>query len=201
VGSGRQGYYWHRFYAHQPDLNFDNPDVHKMLMKVIDFWLDLGVDGMRLDAVPYLRARRHHCENLPETHAFLKKPARARRRALSRSHAARGSEPVARRRGGLFGGGDECHMTFTSRSCRACHVGPPGGSFSHRRHLAPDAVDPGQLPVGDVLAHHDELTLEMVTDEDRDYMYRVYARIPTRASTSASGGGWRRWSRGGARSS
>ena len=96
-------YYWHRFYSHQPDLNFDEPRVQEALLKVTDFWLEAGVDGLRLDAIPYLYEREGtNGENLPETHAFLKSPAHPRRRALRRSHAAGGGQPVAGGLGGLL---------------------------------------------------------------------------------------------------
>src|SRR4029079_18554194 len=106
-------YYWHRFYAHQPDLNFDNPRVHEALFKVVDFWMGLGVDGLRLDAVPYLYEREGtDCENLPETHAFL--------RALSAHVDGKWPDRMLLAEANqwpedavaYFGGGDECHMAF-----------------------------------------------------------------------------------------
>jgi maltose alpha-D-glucosyltransferase/alpha-amylase len=106
-------YYWHRFFSHQPDLNFDNPEVLEAVIDVMRFWLDLGVDGFRLDAVPYLIEREGtNCENLPETHDVLKQIRARARRALPGPHAARRGEPVAGRRAPYFGDGDECHMAF-----------------------------------------------------------------------------------------
>ena len=104
VGSRwRAAYYWHRFYAHQPDLNYDNPAVQEAMLEVVDFWLGMGVDGMRLDAVPYLFEREGtSCENLPETHALPPRSQGARRRALPGPDAARRGEPVARGRGRLL---------------------------------------------------------------------------------------------------
>lgn len=106
-------YFWHRFYSHQPDLNFDNPLVHEAVMKVVDFWLGMGVDGLRLDAIPYLYEREGTtCENLPETHDFLKKL----RAHVDRKFPTACSWPKPTRRPGdtrdYFGDGDECHMAF-----------------------------------------------------------------------------------------
>src|SRR5581483_8199079 len=108
-----RAYYWHRFYSHQPDLNFDNPAVHEAVLKVLDYWLDMGVDGLRLDAVPYLYEREGtNCENLPETHAYLKKlrahiDAKYKDRMLL-AEANQWPEDAA----AYFGNGDECHMNF-----------------------------------------------------------------------------------------
>ena len=108
-----KAYYWHRFYSHQPDLNFDNPAVHEALFSVIDFWLEMGVDGMRLDAVPYLYEREGtSCENLPETHAFLKKlrahiDGKFKNRMLLAEANQWPADAAA-----YFGDGDECHMNF-----------------------------------------------------------------------------------------
>ena len=174
-----QAYYWHRFYSHQPDLNYDNPAVLRAVLKVMDFWLDLGVDGMRLDAVPYLVERENtSCENLPETHQILKKL----RSHVDRHHQARmllaeanqwPEDAVA-----YFGEGtgDECHMAFhfplMPRMFMALRM--------EDRHpiidilsQTPPIPDGAQWAI--FLRNHDELTLEMVTDEERDYMYRVYA--------------------------
>ena len=98
-----KAYYWHRFYSHQPDLNFDSPGGAQAVLNVLDFWFDMGVDGLRLDAVPYLYEREGtNCENLPETHAFLKELRAHVDPKYPRPHAAGRGEPVARRRGGLF---------------------------------------------------------------------------------------------------
>ncbi|MGH7581240.1 MAG: maltose alpha-D-glucosyltransferase [Gemmatimonadales bacterium] len=173
-------YYWHRFYSHQPDLNFDNPTVRKATFAALDFWLKLGVDGLRLDAVPYLYEREGtSCENLPETHAFLKEL----RRRLDQKYDNRmllaeanqwPEDAVA-----YFGAGDECHMAFhfpvMPRLFMAVH--------SEDRFPVVDILQqtppiPETCQWAVFLRNHDELTLEMVTDEDRDYMYRVYARDP-----------------------
>ena len=170
-------YFWHRFYSHQPDLNFDNPAVWEALFPVMDFWLDMGVDGMRLDAIPYLYEREGtNCENLPETHVFLK----ALRKRMDQKYPGRmflaeanqwPEDAVA-----YFGDGDECHMSF--------HFPLMPRMFMAVRQEA-------RFPIIDILEqtpaipdncqwclflrNHDELTLEMVTDEERDYMYRAYA--------------------------
>ncbi|HUF89590.1 MAG TPA: maltose alpha-D-glucosyltransferase [Gemmatimonadota bacterium] len=170
-------YFWHRFYHHQPDLNFDNPAVHRELLRVLDFWLEMGVDGMRLDAIPYLYEREGtNCENLPETHAFLKQlRAHVDERFEGRmllAEANQWPEDAA----AYFGDGDECHMNF--------HF-----PIMPRLFMALRMED--RFPIVDILEetppipelaqwamflrNHDELTLEMVTDEERDYMYRVYA--------------------------
>jgi len=172
-------YYWHRFYSHQPDLNYDNPAVLKAVLKVMDFWLDLGVDGMRLDAVPYLVEReKTSCENLPETHAVLKKL----RAHVDEHHEARmllaeanqwPEDAVA-----YFGEGegDECHMAFhfplMPRMFMALRM-EDRYPIIDILSQTPAVPDTAQWAI--FLRNHDELTLEMVTDEERDYMYRVYA--------------------------
>jgi maltose alpha-D-glucosyltransferase/alpha-amylase len=175
-----RSYYWHRFYAHQPDLNFDNPAVRKAVLGVLDFWLEMGVDGLRLDAVPYLYEREGtHCENLAETHAFLKElRAHADRKYPGRmllAEANQWPEDAVT----YFGAGDECHMAFhfpvMPRLFMALHM--------EDRFPIIDILDqtppiPESCQWALFLRNHDELTLEMVTDEDRDYMYRVYANDP-----------------------
>jgi maltose alpha-D-glucosyltransferase/alpha-amylase len=173
-------FYWHRFYAHQPDLNYDEPQVHKAIFDVLDFWLGMGIDGLRLDAVPYLFEREGtNCENLPETHVFLKELRRHvdekfRSRMLLAEANQWPEDAVA-----YFGAGDECHMAF---------------HFPVMPRLFMSIRMEDRLPILDILEqtpaipascqwalflrNHDELTLEMVTDEDRDYMYRVYAQDP-----------------------
>ena len=176
-----RAYFWHRFFSHQPDLNYDNPEVHKAIFKVVDFWLDLGVDGLRLDAVPYLYEREGtNCENLPETHAFLKKlRAHVDEKYGDRmllAEANQWPEDAVTYFG--QGRGDECHMAF--------HF-----PLMPRLFMALRMED--RLPIVDILEqtppipetsqwalflrNHDELTLEMVTDEERDYMYRMYAQV------------------------
>jgi maltose alpha-D-glucosyltransferase / alpha-amylase len=188
-----KAYYWHRFYSHQPDLNFDNPEVHEAIFKVCDFWFDLGVDGMRLDAVPYLYEREGtNCENLPETHAFLRQlrahvDARYRDRMLLAeanqwpvdAAAYFGAGQAAGQTAGQTAG-DECHMNFhfplMPRLFMALQLEDRFPIVDILRQTPP-------IPEGcqwaTFLRNHDELTLEMVTDQDRDYMYKVYAEDPT----------------------
>ncbi|MBN1607571.1 MAG: maltose alpha-D-glucosyltransferase [Polyangiaceae bacterium] len=173
-------YFWHRFYSHQPDLNFDNPSMRRALFKVLDFWLEMGVDGMRLDAVPYLYEREGtHCENLEETHAFLRElRAHVDRRFEGRmllAEANQWPEDAA----AYFGAGDECHMNFhfplMPRLFMAVHLEDSRPIVDILDHT-PQVHESCQWAT--FLRNHDELTLEMVTDEDRDYMYRVYADDP-----------------------
>jgi maltose alpha-D-glucosyltransferase/alpha-amylase len=175
-----RAFYWHRFYSHQPDLNFGSPRVRAAIRRVLDFWLTLGVDGLRLDAVPYLFERDGtDCENLPETHAFLRElrqhvDARYADRMLL-AEANQWPDQAA----AYFGQGDECHMAF--------HF-----PLMPRLFMALRLED--RFPVADILAqtpdipesaqwvlflrNHDELTLEMVTEEERDYMWDAYAGDP-----------------------
>ncbi len=172
-----KAYYWHRFYSHQPDLNFDSPDVQKAVFEVLDFWLALGVDGLRLDAVPYLYEREDtNCENLPETHEFLRKlrhhiDARYPNRMLL-AEANQWPEDAIE----YYGNGDECHMNFhfplMPRLFMALQM---EDSFPIIDILQQTPTIPDNCQWALFLRNHDELTLEMVTDEDRDYMYRVYA--------------------------
>ncbi|MBC7962202.1 MAG: putative maltokinase, partial [Steroidobacteraceae bacterium] len=175
-----KSYYWHRFYSHQPDLNFDNPRVHEAMFRVIDFWLGMGVDGLRLDAVPYLYEREGtNCENLPETYEFLKKlrsyvEAKYPDRMLL-AEANQWPEDAA----SYFGGGAACQMAFhfplMPRMFMALQM---EDSFPIINILQQTPVIPQQCQWALFLRNHDELTLEMVTDEERDYMYRIYARDP-----------------------
>ncbi len=172
-----KAYYWHRFYSHQPDLNFDNLEVHEAIFKVLDYWLELGVDGVRLDAVPYLYEREGtNCENLPETHGFLKKlRARVDEKFKNRMLLAEANQwPVDA--AAYFGNGDECHMNFhfplMPRLFMALHS---EDAFPIVDILTQTPAIPDSCQWATFLRNHDELTLEMVTDEDRDYMYRVYA--------------------------
>jgi maltose alpha-D-glucosyltransferase / alpha-amylase len=171
-------YYWHRFYSHQPDLNFDNPAVWEAIFPVVDFWLAMGVDGLRLDAVPYLYEREGtNCENLPETHLFL----RALRQHVDERYPGRmflaeanqwPEDAVA-----YFGQGDECHMAFhfplMPRLFMALHQ---EDRFPIHDIMAQTPAIPETSQWCLFLRNHDELTLEMVTDEERDYMYRAYTR-------------------------
>jgi len=170
-------YYWHRFYSHQPDLNFDNPETKRALFRVLDFWLDMDVDGLRLDAVPYLFEREGtSCENLPETHDLLRELRRhvdskfANRMILA--EANQWPEDAA----AYFGDGDECHMNFHFPLMPRLFM----ALSQEDRYPIIDILEqtpeiPDNCQWAMFLRNHDELTLEMVTDEDRDYMYRVYA--------------------------
>ncbi|HKW68958.1 MAG TPA: maltose alpha-D-glucosyltransferase [Candidatus Dormibacteraeota bacterium] len=171
-------YYWHRFYSHQPDLNFDNPKVHEAIFKALDFWMDIGVDGMRLDAVPYLYEREGtNGENLPETHQFLKDlrrhvDANYRNRMLLSEANQWPEDAVA-----YFGQGDECEMSFhfplMPRLFMAIRM---EDRFPIVDILAQTPAIPDNSQWALFLRNHDELTLEMVTDEERDYMYRAYTQ-------------------------
>jgi len=175
-----KAYYWHRFYSHQPDLNYDSPNVQKEIFKIVDFWMRLGVDGMRLDAIPYLYAREGtDCENLPETHLYL-----AKLRAYVDKHypnrmllaeANQWPDQAAK----YFGNEDECHMAF--------HFPVMPRLFMALRledrfpvvdimEQTPEIAKSNQWAI--FLRNHDELTLEMVTEEERDFMYRAYAKDP-----------------------
>ncbi len=176
-----KSYYWHRFYAHQPDLNFDNPAVHKLVEDVLDFWLSMGVDGLRLDAIPYLYEREGtNCENLPETHSYLKK-LRAHMDAkfpgrMLLAEANQWPEDAVK----YFGDGDESHMNFhfplMPRMFMALQM---EDRFPIIDILEQTPAIPENCQWAMFLRNHDELTLEMVTDEERDYMWRVYATDPT----------------------
>ena len=172
-----KAYYWHRFYSHQPDLNFDNPAVHDALFKVLEFWLKLGVDAFRLDAIPYLYEREGTtCENLPETHVFLKK-LRARLDALYPGKmllAEANQWPEDSRP--YFGDGDECHMAFNFPVMPRMYMAlAQEDRFPIVDIMAQTPPIPENCQWALFLRNHDELTLEMVTDEDRDYMWRTYA--------------------------
>src|SRR6516164_9285132 len=172
-----QAYYWHRFYSHQPDLNFDNPHVFQAIVNVMRFWLDLGVDGMRLDAVPYLIEREGtNNENLVETHEVLKRlrselDTRYTDRMLL-AEANQWPEDVLQ----YFGAGDECHMAFHFPLMPRIYM----AIATEDRHpiadimrQTPDIPESCQWAV--FLRNHDELTLEMVTDRERDYLWNYYA--------------------------
>ncbi len=171
-------YFWHRFYHHQPDLNFDTPAVRASMLDVMRWWLDRGLDGFRVDAVPYLFEREGtNCENLPETHAYLRElrgeiDARYRGRIL---FAEANQWPSDVRH--YFGDGDECHMAFNFPLM-------PRIFMALRREERRPIIDiirqtpdlPASCQWGLFLRNHDELTLEMVSDEERDYMYLEYAK-------------------------
>ena len=175
-----QQFYWHRFFSHQPDLNFDNPEVLEAITNIMRFWLRLGVDGLRLDAIPYLIEREGtNCENLPETHDVLRKL----RAALDSEFANRIFLAEANQWPSdvrpYFGNSDECHMAFHFPVMPRMYMAirkedrtPIIDIMRQTPEIPPDC----QWAI--LLRNHDELTLEMVTNEERDYMYREYARDP-----------------------
>jgi maltose alpha-D-glucosyltransferase/alpha-amylase len=173
-------YFWHRFFSHQPDLNYDNPEVQEAMLDVMRFWLNMGVDGFRCDAVPYLFEREGtNCENLPETHAFLKRL----RKTIDTEYpdkmllAEANQWPADVRV--YFGEGDEFHMGFHFPVMPRLFMAVRKEDRTPIVEIlqqTPDIPDNCQWAI--FLRNHDELTLEMVTDEDRDYMYREYAMDP-----------------------
>ena len=180
----RGQYYWHRFFSHQPDLNYENPRVQDAMIEVLRFWLDLGIDGFRLDAVPYLYEREGtNCENLKETHEYLKRV----RSEIDRlypdrvllAEANQWPADVVEYFGDDRTGGDECHMAFHFP------LMPRIFMAVRREQRYPISEIMAQTPPipegcqwGIFLRNHDELTLEMVTDDERDYMYAEYAKDP-----------------------
>ncbi|CAN5728368.1 maltose alpha-D-glucosyltransferase [soil metagenome] len=173
-------YYWHRFFGHQPDLNYANPEVREAMLDIVRFWLGMGLDGLRLDAVPYLFEREGtNCENLPETHEYLKQVRKVVDDEFTNkvllAEANQWPEDVR----DYFGDGDECQMAFHFPVMPRMFMGL-------RREEAKPIVEimnstpqiPDNCQWGIFLRNHDELTLEMVTDEERDYMYKEYARDP-----------------------
>jgi maltose alpha-D-glucosyltransferase/alpha-amylase len=173
-------YYWHRFYSHQPDLNFDNPAVEDAVLDVLDYWLEMGVDGLRLDAVPYLYEREGtNCENLPETHAALKRL----RRHVDERHPGRMLLAEANQwpedAAAYFGDGDECHMNFHFPVMPRLFMAVQRENRTPIVDIMEQTPDPPEgCQWATFLRNHDELTLEMVTDEERDYMVRAYADDP-----------------------
>ncbi|MCL4247050.1 MAG: maltose alpha-D-glucosyltransferase [Anaerolineae bacterium] len=173
-----EAYFWHRFYSHQPDLNYDEPRVHAEMLRIVRYWLSMGLDGFRADAVPYLYEREGtNCENLDETHDFLKKlrayidehfPGR-----ILLAEANQWPEDVVE----YFGDGDEFHMAFNFPVMPRLYMAvrredrEPVIEIMNRLPPIPDNCQWCMF-----LRNHDELTLEMVTDSDRDYMYTEYAR-------------------------
>lgn len=173
-----KAYYWHRFYSHQPDLNYDNPRVHDAVIKVLDYWLQIGVDGLRLDAVPYLYEREGtNCENLPETHQFLQKL----RKHIDDNYDDKMLLAEANQwpddASAYFGTGNECHMSFHFPLMPRLYM----SMRMEDRFPLVDILEqtppiPENCQWAIFLRNHDELTLEMVTDEERDYMYKAFAR-------------------------
>ncbi|OHB37469.1 MAG: maltose alpha-D-glucosyltransferase [Planctomycetes bacterium GWA2_39_15] len=175
-----KAYYWHRFFSHQPDLNYSNPLVRKKMLRVINYWLDMGVDGLRLDAVPYLfESEGTNCENLPETHEFLKKlrahVGSAFENKMLLAEANQWPEDAV----AYFGNADECHMAFHFPLMPRLFM----AIWMEDRFPIIDIMEqtpsvPETCQWALFLRNHDELTLEMVSDEERDYMYRIYAHDP-----------------------
>jgi len=185
----RQQYFWHRFYSHQPDLNYENPKVHDAILEALSFWLDMGIDGFRLDAVPYLYVREGtNGENLPETHEFLRKV----RRYVDDNYPGRVLLAEANQWPAdvvdYFGGreepdgslvGDECHMCFHFPVMPRIFMAVRRESRYPISEIMAQTPDiPQGCQWGIFLRNHDELTLEMVADEDRDYMWAEYAKDP-----------------------
>jgi maltose alpha-D-glucosyltransferase/alpha-amylase len=180
----RGQYFWHRFFSHQPDLNFENPKVQDAMIEVLKFWLDLGIDGFRLDAVPYLYEREGtNCENLKETHEYLKRirseiDAAYPDRVLL-AEANQWPADVVQYFGDPETGGNECHMAFHFPLMPRIFMAVRREQrYPISEILAQTPKIPAGCQWGIFLRNHDELTLEMVTDEERDYMYKEYAKDP-----------------------
>jgi maltose alpha-D-glucosyltransferase / alpha-amylase len=180
----RRQFFWHRFFSHQPDLNYENPAVQLEMLNVIRFWLDLGIDGFRLDAVPYLFEQEGtNCENLPATHDFLRRlrkvvddeyPGR-----VLLAEANQWPADVVEYLGDPDVGGDECHMAFHFPLMPRIFMAVRRESrLPISEIMAQTPTIPSGCQWGIFLRNHDELTLEMVTDEERDYMYKEYAKDP-----------------------
>ena len=176
-----KAYYWHRFYSHQPDLNYENLQVRRAMLKVIDYWMEMGVDGMRLDAVPYLYEQEGtNCENLAPTYEFLRSlRAHVDQRFPNRmllAEANQWPEDAA----AYFGTGDICHMVFHFPLMPRMYMAlKMENRFPIIDIFEQTPAIPDHSQWGIFLRNHDELTLEMVTDEERDYMYRAYVQDPT----------------------
>jgi maltose alpha-D-glucosyltransferase/alpha-amylase len=180
----RRQYFWHRFFSHQPDLNYDNPAVGEAMTDALRFWLDVGIDGFRLDAVPYLYEEEGtNCENLPQTHAFLKQV----RKMIEDEYpdtvllceANQWPADVVEYFGDFAAGGDECHMAFHFPVMPRIFMAVRRESrYPISEIMAQTPVLPSSCQWGIFLRNHDELTLEMVTDDERDYMWTEYAKDP-----------------------
>ena len=173
-------YFWHRFFSHQPDLNYDNPAVVQEILKVMRFWLEMGVDGLRVDAIPYLVERNGtSCENLPETHEVIRNLRREIDAGYSnRMLLAEANQWPADVRP-YFGEGDECHMAFHFPLMPRIYMGlRQEDRLPITDIIAQTPEIPGNCQWGLFLRNHDELTLEMVTNDERDYMYLAYSADP-----------------------
>jgi maltose alpha-D-glucosyltransferase/alpha-amylase len=180
----RKQYFWHRFFSHQPDLNYENPQVQEAVIEALRFWLDIGIDGFRLDAVPYLfEEEGTNCENLPRTHEFLRRVrAEVDRLYPDRvllCEANQWPSDVVEYFGDPAKGGDECHMAFHFPVMPRLFMGVRRESrYPISEIMANTPAIPDNCQWGIFLRNHDELTLEMVTDEERDYMWTEYAKDP-----------------------
>ena len=180
----RRQYFWHRFFSHQPDLNYENPAVGEAVIDALRFWLDLGIDGFRLDAVPYLfEEEGTNCENLPQTHGFLKQL----RKVIEDEYpdtvllceANQWPADVVEYFGDFASGGDECHMAFHFPVMPRIFMAVRRESrYPVSEIMTQTPVIPAGCQWGIFLRNHDELTLEMVTDDERDYMWTEYAKDP-----------------------
>ncbi len=179
----RKQYYWHRFFSHQPDLNYENPAVQDAMLDILRFWLDLGIDGFRMDAIPYLfEEEGHNGENHPKTHEYLKRVRKEVEEAypdrVLLAEANQWPEDVVE----YFGDrevGNECHMAFHFPLMPRLFMAVRRESrYPISEILAKTPAIPKNCQWGIFLRNHDELTLEMVTDEERDYMYAEYAKDP-----------------------
>lgn len=173
-------YFWHRFYHHQPDLNYDSPHVQEEIFRILDYWCEMGVDGFRLDAIPYLFEREGtNCENLPETHAFLKKLRKHVDEHYPGTLLLAEANMWPEDSVSYFGNADECHMNYhfpvMPRMFMALQM---EDRYPITDIFAQTPVIPPTCQWAIFLRNHDELTLEMVTDEERDYMYQVYVKDP-----------------------
>jgi maltose alpha-D-glucosyltransferase/alpha-amylase len=173
-------YYWHRFYSHQPDLNYDNPEVREEMKNVIRYWLRLGLDGFRCDAVPYLFEREGtSCENLPETHEYFKEIRKMMDEEFPGTILLAEANQWPSDAKQYFGKGDEFHMAFNFPLMPRMFI-----SLARENSFPLINIISQTLPIPDncdwaiFLRNHDELTLEMVTDEERDIMYNEYAKLP-----------------------
>ena len=180
----RRQYFWHRFFGHQPDLNYDNPAVGEAIIDALRFWLDLGIDGFRLDAVPYLfEEEGTNCENLPRTHGFLKQVRKMiddeYPDTVLLSEANQWPADVVEYFGEFSAGGDECHMAFHFPVMPRIFMAVRRESrYPVSEIMAQTPLIPANCQWGIFLRNHDELTLEMVTDDERDYMWAEYAKDP-----------------------
>ena len=176
----RKQYFWHRFFSHQPDLNYDNPDVQDAILDVIRFWLGLGMDGIRLDAIPYLYEREGtNCENLPETHEFIKRV----RKLFDEEYPGRFLLAEANQMPDevvqYFGDSDECQMAFHFPVMPRIFMGISQESAQPIIDILRETPDiPESAQWGIFLRNHDELTLEMVSEQERDVMYTTFATDP-----------------------